>query len=489
MTERVSVHSGHNFREVAPELLSPLTWSIIGPGMERGFRDAAVKFGRQQPTGPRPSFVSYFGFRPFFNMTTVERLADELPVVDPEDIWELLLGGAGPESKREKRPGKLHRARRLRGALSFLGNNAHAFGRAQAELTAAEAAVLDAINTGGSWQAGSACDAAIKAGRTAWALHIRTTSVALVAASVTKQILRLQYDSDTALELLRAGAHRKEGASASARGGILTEDLHRLNNYEVTDGGGPFARFSSPVLSSAASVLRGKGVAERADTGLDEVGIPLGTALGPVFDRTVRMLGLALGERERSKEIGLRALHCTRVLLDRGAFGADPAEAALLGVQELRQLDARARKRLVDERAEELEEAAKLDFPVDVQQTNGQLTAARRARRGKTANAGQALAPGWAEGVLVQESDGEEGRIVVGDRVDGNYVLAVLPDGVVSKYGSVLSHVAIVCRELGIPFIAGVATDPTDLGKRAVVDGWTGTVSVDAGSPTGRVVA
>ncbi|HEX4225735.1 MAG TPA: hypothetical protein VHZ97_25450, partial [Pseudonocardiaceae bacterium] len=303
--ERVTIHSGHNFREVAPELLSPLTWSIIGPGMERGFRDAAVKFGRYQPSGPVPHFVSYFGFRPFFNMTSVERLADELPIVDPEDIWELLLGGPGPDIKREKRPGKLHRLGRLRGAMSFLTRNAHAFGAAHAELAAAESATMDALVSGGSWQAGSACDAAIKAGRTAWALHIRTTSVALVAASIAKQILRLQYDKATALELLRASAHRKDdGGGASSRGGILTEDLHRLNNYEVADGDSPFSRFSSAALSSAASVLRAKEGPDRMDTGLDEVGVPLGTALGPVFDRVITMLGLALGERERSKEIG-----------------------------------------------------------------------------------------------------------------------------------------------------------------------------------------
>lgn len=482
-TDRITIHSGHNFREVAPELLSPLSWSIIGPGMERGFRDAATRFGRERPSGPQPHFVSYFGFRPFFNMTSVERLADELPAVDPEDIWELLLGGPGPDSTRHERPSIPHRLGRLRGAVAFLGGNAHAFGRAQAELAAAEGATLDAISSGSSWQSGSACDAAIRAGRTAWALHIRTTSVALVVASVVRHVLRLQYDQDTALELLRASAHRKDDSGGgSARGGLLAEELDRLNNYEVADRDGPFHRFGSPLLSSAASALHGRSAAGRLDGGPAEVGVPRGTALGPVYERMIKLLGLALGERERSKEIGLRALHCTRVLLDRGAFGAGPAEAALLGVHELRTLDPRARKRLVDIRAEELAGAAALDYPVDVRlhRDNG-LAEAPRSRRGRAANAGRALAPGWAEGVLVRESDGEPGRIVVGDRVDGNYVLAVLPDGVVSRYGSVLSHVAIVCRELGIPFIAGVPVDEADLGRRAVADGWTGTVTVDSG--------
>lgn len=477
-TERITVHSGHNFREVAPEILSPFTWSIVGPGMERGFRDAAERFGRYCPRGPQPHFVSYLGFRPFFNMTSVERLADELPLVDPEDIWSLLLGGPGPDIKREKRPSKIHRIGRIPGALRFLGNNGHAFGTAHAQLAEAENAAVDAITSRSSWTAGSACDAAINAGRTAWALHIRTTSVALVAASVAKRVLEVQYDSDTALELLRASAHRDgDGRGASARGGILTEDLHRLNNYEVTDGGELFGRFSAGMSSSSAAVLGARIQPERGDVARPDIAVPRGTALGPLFDKATSMLGLALGERERSKEIGLRALHCARVLLDRGAFGHAESEIPLLGVHELRNLNARSRKWLADERRGELEIAAEMHYPVDVRRA-GSLSALRRSRA-DSADTGRALAPGWAEGVLVRESDGEEGRVIVGDRVDGNYVLATLPDAVVSRYGSVLSHVAIVCRELGIPFIAGVSIDPADIGRSAVIDGWAGTVTVD----------
>lgn len=476
-TDRSSVHSGHNFREVAPELLSPLVWSIIGAGMEQGFRAGAQRFGRERPAGPRPHFVSYFGFRPFFNMTTVERLADELPLVDPEDIWELLLGGPAPEVKRQKRPSRAHRLSRLPGGLAFLSSNAEAFGRAQADLAAAEQAVLDAADSGSAWQSGVACEAAARAGRSAWALHIRTTCVAFVATSAAKQILQWQYDESTTLELLRASAHREDdGQGSSARGGAVTVGLDRLNNYEVADRTAMFARFTSPSLSSAASLLSAKPTHARTAVVADTVGVPFGTALGPVFERTVSFMGLALGERERSKEIGLRALHCTRVLLDHGAFGSDVEEASLLGIEELRSASAVERKRLADQRAEELQEAADLDYPVDLHYRPGGLSAVRRPRR-HGPDTGNALAPGWAEGVFVRESDGEEGRILVGDRVDGNYVLAVLPDAVVSKYGSVLSHVAIVCRELGIPFVAGVSVPDAQLGVHGVVDGWTGAVT------------
>lgn len=470
-----SVHSGYNFREVCPELLSPLSWSIIGAGMEQGFRAAARKFARERPSGARPHYVSYFGFRPYFNMTTTEGLVDELRIVDPAGIWDLLLGGPGPEMARRSKPSRTRAAMRLPLTLRLVLGNADAFGEAHAALAKAEEDVLAAVDTGSSWRIGSACDAAVRAGRLAWALHIRTTTVAYAAAAVNRRLLRIQYDDATALELLRTSAHRgDDGQNASAHPGALTIDTDRLNNYEVADAGALFGRFSHAGLSAAASILGNRA----RDTGriTDEASVPLGTALGPVYEQAVRFMGLALGEREKSKEIGLRALHCTRVLLDRGAFGATPDEAALLGVTELRDLGTGERKRLVDRRREELEQAAALDYPVDVQQRRRGLSEAVRPLPPGGSGTGTALAPGWAEGVLVRESDGEEGRVLVGDRVDGNYVMAVLPDAVISRYGSVLSHVAIVCRELGIPFVAGLPVPDDRIGTSAVVDGWNGTV-------------
>ena len=46
--------------------------------------------------------------------------------------------------------------------------------------------------------------------------------------------------------------------------------------------------------------------------------------------------------------------------------------------------------------------------------------------------------------------------------------------------GSVLSHVAIVCRELGIPFVAGVDDIDALDQRRGVLDGWSGQVTVEA---------
>ena len=50
------------------------------------------------------------------------------------------------------------------------------------------------------------------------------------------------------------------------------------------------------------------------------------------------------------------------------------------------------------------------------------------------------------------------------------------PAAIVAELGSTLSHVAIVCRELGIPMVAGVALSNEHVGRVATVDGWHGTV-------------
>lgn len=477
-TRGESVHSGHNFREVAPEVLSPLTWSIIGPGMERGFRDAADYFGRERVDGPRPQFVSYYGFRPFFNMTSVERLADELPVVDPTDIWELLLGGPSPTHPRSPRPSRMRRLARAPGALGFLKDNGRAFAAAHAELAHAERATMAALSSGSTWALGSACDQAIRAGRTAWALHIRTTSVAFVASAAAKEAFGLAYDDRTALDLLRASAYRAHENASSVRIGDVDIETDRINNYEVADLAEPFARFSSRSLSAAASMLATPSTRTRG-TGEAVLEAPYGTALGPVFSKAVAFMGLALGERERSKEVGLRALHCVRMLVDRGAFGPSAEVAGMLGVDELRRISPASAAATADSRREEFDAAAALDYPVDVVHGPKGISPVRRPA--PSGLHGRSLAGGWARGVVATESDGEQGVILAGDRVDGNYVLAVLPDGVVSRYGSVLSHVAIVCRELGIPLVANVESPTSLVGQTLTLDGWSGTLEI---SPT-----
>ncbi|MDP8993247.1 MAG: PEP-utilizing enzyme [Actinomycetota bacterium] len=89
---------------------------------------------------------------------------------------------------------------------------------------------------------------------------------------------------------------------------------------------------------------------------------------------------------------------------------------------------------------------------------------------------------GRAQG-RVHEGNGavEPGEVLVVRTLDPG-LAAVLPDlgGLVSETGSVLSHLAILARELGVPTVVGVANALTRFqeGSVVVVDGTTGEVSL-----------
>ena len=79
---------------------------------------------------------------------------------------------------------------------------------------------------------------------------------------------------------------------------------------------------------------------------------------------------------------------------------------------------------------------------------------------------------------------GEPGGIAVVDHLSpADYGIVLSHAGVVMEQdASPLSHVAVLCRELGVPFVCGVAGARAALGgRRVVVDGGTGTVEIDAG--------
>jgi len=74
-----------------------------------------------------------------------------------------------------------------------------------------------------------------------------------------------------------------------------------------------------------------------------------------------------------------------------------------------------------------------------------------------------------------------QGEILVAPMTDPGWVfLMVAAKGLVVERGSILSHTAIIGRELGIPTVVGVkdATSAIEDGQEIEIDGTLGTVSV-----------
>ena len=80
------------------------------------------------------------------------------------------------------------------------------------------------------------------------------------------------------------------------------------------------------------------------------------------------------------------------------------------------------------------------------------------------------------------QTSGFNGDILVAERTDPGWVpLYPAFSGILVERGSVLSHSAIVAREMGIPMIVGLSglTQRVQSGQQVVMDGHTGRVQTD----------
>ena len=85
----------------------------------------------------------------------------------------------------------------------------------------------------------------------------------------------------------------------------------------------------------------------------------------------------------------------------------------------------------------------------------------------------------------LDEADIDEGTVLVGRATDPSWAsLFPLAEAMVTDVGSAMSHAAIVCRELGLPCVAGTRNGTTTLrdGMRVRVDGTTGRVEILQGA-------
>ena len=79
------------------------------------------------------------------------------------------------------------------------------------------------------------------------------------------------------------------------------------------------------------------------------------------------------------------------------------------------------------------------------------------------------------------ESEGLEGCIMVAERTDPGWVpLFPISKGILVERGSILSHSAIVAREMGIPAIVGINNLLSTLkdGDEVEMDGSAGTIRI-----------
>jgi pyruvate,water dikinase len=478
-------YSAGNFAEVAPARWSVMSWSLVGDPVERALRAFT---GRLLPTarwatGSHYVFVGYFNCRPYHNLSALCHLAHELPAFEGRDVTRDYFEGVEPP-RRELRA---HASAFQRGLA--VPRMAREFHRLRPRLTALEADVVlceeqveTALHAGSVLALGAAMERAVAMLDAAWDLHYSTTSSLVPTGAVQRRLGRRLLPGWDELERLV----NTPDELPWSRMFDADADFLRAPFYEVADAFEPWHGFARGFTPRPARDLPTPGGDDLAEVvwqmyrGLRRVGV----------QQLTRALNDNLQAREESKALAMRSLHVFRRALpalasDAGLVGD---EWAYLRIRELLEPRFRARLgELVERRRGECADALGIEMPdeYNVAQPAAPGVMARperpRARRTPTG-----VSPGLVSGVVTtveQASAGvshDEPAILVCESADA-CIQTLLPGsaGLITLRGSMLSHIATLAREYGIPAVVNHPLAATlEAGQQILLNGNTGEVEV-----------
>jgi pyruvate,water dikinase len=102
---RYPLYSNGNVSEVMPGCVTPLTWSLVGPSLERAFRTLPEAVGSMKDVGPDPVVTGFFYHRVYLNLTYFFEAADRSPGTSRETALEELVGHTDPGKWASPKPG------------------------------------------------------------------------------------------------------------------------------------------------------------------------------------------------------------------------------------------------------------------------------------------------------------------------------------------------------------------------------------------------
>jgi phosphohistidine swiveling domain-containing protein len=485
-------YSAGNFAEVAPERLSIVSWSAVGPPQERAMRALAKRLwpGSTWHTGSAFVFVGFFGARPYHNLSGLCHMAEQVPKLDSAHFVESYFEDAEPpprlrglDESRARRVAALPRLAKevatLRPRLVEL----------QGRVVRLEALARDALDGDAPVAAGEAFAAARGLLDGVWGLHMSATASLPALTSIHRaageRATRFWHELEPWMnrpsEVVWTWLHEAtalEGELGPAE--FLSEPF-----YEIASGQPPWDRYARQVAAprgaeGGAAATPGRGPVLDPVSAFWDMRGARGTRPLQALARTVSD---TMSCREQSKSLAMRVQHVLRRLLPQvaAAQGLAPGDWAYLTLEEIARahrepgLAGTAAARREDcERALETEVPDSLDF---AQEPGGRPQGEARPPR-----SGRGVSGGMASGVVVgpnlNGAPVSESLILVSDALDA----AVQPllervQGVLTSRGSLLSHVAILVRERGIPAVVGhpLATQ-VQPGDRIRIDGSTGEV-------------
>jgi pyruvate,water dikinase len=530
-----------NVGEVLPDPVTPLTWSTVGAFLERAFRDVARAAGLL----PReaPPFLVLYRRRLYLNLSLCVDVAAGLPGVSPDAAEALLLGGgSGAGALPSPSVSALGVLARLVVLGARLPARVEAAARAVDALSAAPAGDpadehglverLDRFAATGYGVAGAhvavsgSCGFRLallarlldrfRPGATAERVNrllAGLPDVPSVAPALAMEALAAEAARRPSwLAWLRAGPSPLAAAPADL-GERLRAFLDLFGHRSVAEGellssaweDDPEAplralRALAETREDASSRRRAAAAATRD---ADEEALLAGAGLfaRPLLRWALEGARNSVRERERTKELSVRLVHygrraaraAGRRLVARGRILRED-DVFFLTIGELRRalLGEAPSRALVARRRRRHEREGSLDAPREVD-LEGPAAAGvpSLAWRGTGVSAGVGAGP--ARVLLPGEPLRlEAGEVLVAPVLDAAYgPLLAASAGAAAEIGGLLSHGAVVARELGVPCVVDVRGITANVrnGEPLVVDGGSGLVARADASDEARAAA
>jgi rifampicin phosphotransferase len=485
------IYSAGNFAEVAPSRWSVMSWSLIGDPVERAMRGfvARVWPGATWATGSHYVFVGYFGCKPYHNLTALCQLASDMPGLHPDDVTAAYFESVGAPSVRNgARMSWLNRVAALPRMASELLSLRPRLQVAEARTTEVESLIDRALESGSSVLLGRAIGDALQALDDAWSVHYSTTTALVPLSSLQREVgaRRLDYWDDAELLVNRPRELVWRRLFASARSEAALHRVGFLDDafYEVADGVEPWRSYALRFVPSPAA--EGTPRLDEHDPG-EALWRMHRDAHSRGLEALSRSVADTMETREATKSIAMRNLHVFRRALPVLAAEAGVPEASwpYLRFDEL--IDGGKGSVLVElseRRKAECEVALKESFSDHLDFSGGNERSAK-SMTPPAPKTGQGVSPGIVSGLVSSpeslDLDAVSNPVVlVCESADANIQpLLSSVAGVITARGSMLSHVAILVREHGIPAVVNcpVALD-LQTGQRVSLNGTTGEVTI-----------
>lgn len=513
-----SFWSTSNFGEAAPGVMTPLGWSVWGPTADGATREGFYRFGAVRkrelavPHDPRDRVVSIFYGRTAGRVDFLAQIGDRIPGATGRSVAEQICGYVPPGI--ENHPTRAFYPKiAVRFPFTAL-TITRRLAKAQAETAAWWSRQVDAVPQMSRSEAVAAfTDAVARYDRN---VRLQGTHVLCAIQPVYEMLKKLVDRSGIADVTAFMGGYGSHAESAvvddmwlASRGDLDFDEVVRRHGYHGPNEGeisgrvwrvddAPLRRLLAGYRARPDQASPAIGEVRKREERIDlESRLIEGTPrhLRPAADIQLRVARTVIPQRGIGKAAFLQSLDGARSAarrigecLEMEGILADAEEVFYLTSSELTKSFPDNAASLVARRRERREEYRKLRLPASWQGVPDVTAAGEEVTDGLAPDVleGIGASPGVVEGVArvvhdPEEADVAEGEILVSATTDPSWAaLMFISAGLVVDIGGVISHAAVVARELGIPCVVNTkrGTRVLHTGDYCRVDGGTGRVEV-----------